>query len=440
MTSGLGLFRDRIDAGQRLADALRPYHGSDAVVLGIPRGGVPVAAEVARLLGLPLDIVVARKLGAPGQPELAIGAVTANGGLYLNHDLIRDLGVDQAYLDSAVERKRAEARDRESRFRGGRPGPALAGRIAIVVDDGLATGATIRAAVQSVRHAGPAKLVVAVPVGAIESCASLRSEVDELVCLWTPDDFMAVGQFYDDFSPTEDDEVERILRAASTHTPDTDTAREITFQNRRGRRLAGTLLLPRAVERPPVVVFAHGFNSSRRSSRNLMIAERLVASGLAAFLIDFTGHGDSEGEIREATVKQMADDLRSAIDHISAEAAVDAGRIGLSGSSSGGIVSVIEAARDERVRVLVLRSVPAGDLFEPAAHIRATTLVIAGEADIPIVEEDRALAEVISGPHRFEVVAHAGHLFEGPGEMERVSDLSVGWFVSHLRADTRSTT
>jgi len=433
-------FRDRIDAGQRLADALRPYQRGDAVVLGIPRGGVPVAAEVARILGLPLDVVVARKLGAPGQQELAIGAVTANGGLYLNHDLIRDLGVNQAYLDSEVERKRAEARDRERRFRGGRPSPALASRIAIVVDDGLATGATIRAAVQSVRHAGPSKLIVAVPVGAPESCASLRSEVDELVCLWIPDDFMAVGQFYDDFSPTKDDEVERILRAASSHTPATDATREVTFRNSRGRRLVGTLLLPHAVERPPVVLFAHGFNSSRRSSRNLMIAERLVTSGIAAFLIDFTGHGDSEGDIHDATVEQMTDDLRSAIDYISTETAVDAEYIGLSGSSSGGIVSILEAAHDERVHVLVLRSVPAGDLFEPAARIRATTLVIAGEADIPIVEEDRALAEVIAGPHRFEVIPHAGHLFEGPGEMERVSDLSVDWFVSHLRAHVQAAT
>ena len=167
-----------------------------------------------------------------------------------------------------------------------------------------------------------------------------------------------------------------------------------------------------------------------------MIAERLVASGIAAFLIDFTGHGDSEGDIRDATVEQMADDLRSAIDYISTEAAVDAERIGLSGSSSGGIVSTPEAAGDERVRVLVLRSVPAEDLFEAAARIRATTLVIAGANDIPIVEEDRALADAIAGPHHFDVVPHAGHLFEGPGEMERVADLSVDWFVSHLRADT----
>lgn len=428
------LFRNRIDAGQRLAESLKGYQGSDAVVLGIPRGGVPVAAEVARSLGLPLDVAVARKLGAPGQPELAIGACTANGGLYLNDDLIHDLGVGEAYLDREVERKRAEARDRELRFRGGRPSPALTGRIVILVDDGLATGATIRAAVQSVRRAGPSKLVAAVPVGAPESCASLRGEVDELVCLWEPDGFMAVGQFYRDFSPTEDDEVERILREASR-----DTHREVTFRNSRGRRLAGTLLLPRDAERPPVVLFAHGFNSSRRSSRNLMIAERLVASGIAAFLIDFTGHGDSEGDIRDATVEQMADDLRSAIDYISAEAAVDAERIGLSGSSSGGIVSAREAAWDERVRVLVLRSVPAEDLFEAAARIRATTLVIAGANDIPIVEEDRALADVIAGPHHFDVVPHAGHLFERPGEMERVTDLSVDWFVSHLRADMRPT-
>jgi putative phosphoribosyl transferase len=207
-------FRDRIDAGQRLARQLEAYRGKDALVIGIPRGGVPVAAEVARLLDADLDIVVARKLGAPGFPELAIGAVTANGGQFLNDNVISELGVSPEYLGKAIEAQTAEARQREERFRGGRPAPRFAGRTVIIVDDGLATGATMRASVRSVRARGPARLVVAVPVGAPESCDALRSEADEVVCSYQPEEFWAVGYYYQHFDPVEDDEVNAILGEA----------------------------------------------------------------------------------------------------------------------------------------------------------------------------------------------------------------------------------
>jgi putative phosphoribosyl transferase len=208
------LFSDRKDAGRLLASHLTMYRDRDALVLGIPRGGVPVAAEVALALNAEMDIIVARKLGSPVSAELAIGAVTANGGRYLNEEAIRELDVSDDYLVRVTEVERAEARRREDRFRGSMPAPVSKDRIVILVDDGLATGATMRAAVRSALKAEPARLVVAVPVGPAHTCRELLREVDEVVCPYQPEPFWAVGLFYRDFAPTEDSEVEVILREA----------------------------------------------------------------------------------------------------------------------------------------------------------------------------------------------------------------------------------
>ncbi len=208
------VFKDRKEAGEVLAQCLAPYRDTGALVLGIPRGGVPVAAEVARGLHAELDIIVARKLGSPLSPELAIGAVTANGGRFLNDEVIRDLAVSDEYLARVTEAEMQEARRREERFRGPRPAPVLRDRVVILVDDGLATGATMRAAVRSVRRAAPARVVVAVPVAPPQTCAVLREEADEVVCPYQPEAFWAIGMFYFDFRPIEDAEVATILEEA----------------------------------------------------------------------------------------------------------------------------------------------------------------------------------------------------------------------------------
>lgn len=205
-------YRDRTDAGRALAEGLGAYRGKDVLILGIPRGGVPVAAEVARGLNADLDVIVARKLGARAQPELAIGAVTANGGEFLNKEILDYVGASEDYVQCVRAEQMQEALRRETRFRGDRPAERISGRVVIVVDDGLATGATMRAAVRSVRRHRPARLVVAVPVGSRDACAALREEADEVVCLSTPEPFAAVGYFYQNFEPTEDAQVESILR------------------------------------------------------------------------------------------------------------------------------------------------------------------------------------------------------------------------------------
>jgi putative phosphoribosyl transferase len=210
-------FHDRQAAGRRLGERLASMRGPDVVVLGLPRGGVAVAAEVARALGAPLDVVVVRKVGVPGQPELAMGAVGEGGVLVVDERVVRLAHVAPEELEQAAGRERAELESRVRRFRSSRPAVALAGRTAVLVDDGVATGSTARAACSVVRALGAARIVLAVPVCARPSSRMLASVADDLVCLQTPRDFAAVGQFYVDFSPTTDDEVVELLeRARST--------------------------------------------------------------------------------------------------------------------------------------------------------------------------------------------------------------------------------
>ncbi len=213
------LFEDRRDAGRRLAERLAPYAEERPVVFALPRGGVPVGAEVSRSLGAPLEVIVSRKLGAPGQPEFGIGAVTPGGVRVLNERTVRALGIEEDYLQMVSTRELAEAERRLRLFRGeGRPYPDLEGRTAILVDDGLATGVTARAALLALRRMNPQRLVLAVPVCAVQTAELLRPETDELICLLAPADLEAVGLWYRNFEQTSDEEVVRLLEQARRST------------------------------------------------------------------------------------------------------------------------------------------------------------------------------------------------------------------------------
>ncbi len=207
-------FRDRRDAGRRLADEVARLRLDDPLVLGLPRGGVPVAAEVAERLGAPLDVLLVRKVGAPGNPEYGLGAVGEGGVEILHDEAMRRLAVDRHDLEPTIERERRELEQRLQRWRGSTRSLTASGRTVVLVDDGIATGVSATAAIQVLRHVGVATLVLAVPVAPPETVHRMRREVDELVALETPRDFMAVGTFYDDFRQVTDDEVTQLLAAA----------------------------------------------------------------------------------------------------------------------------------------------------------------------------------------------------------------------------------
>jgi putative phosphoribosyl transferase len=208
----MALFEDRAEAGRRLAAELSPYAGrDDVVVLALPRGGVPVAYEVAKALGAMLDVFVVRKLGVPGHEELAMGAIATGGTLVLNEGVVRDLRVPQHKIDDVATREGIELERREREYRGARPPVDVRGLTVILIDDGLATGATMRAAVQALRRQEPRRVIVAVPTGAPDTCESIGREVDEIVCAETPTPFLGVGMWYVNFSQTTDDEVKRLL-------------------------------------------------------------------------------------------------------------------------------------------------------------------------------------------------------------------------------------
>ncbi len=214
------LFADRADAGRRLAGELRDYAGrDDLIVLALPRGGVPVAHEVARRLGAPLDVLLVRKLGAPGQPELAIGAIASGGIIVLNDQVIEALEVDDEQIERARSEELVELERRERVFRGDAPYPDLRGKTVILIDDGLATGASMRAAIAGVATLDPTAIVVAVPVAARETCDELRGKVDRVVCLETPVPFRGVGLWYDDFRQTTDEEVRELLARSRNAAP-----------------------------------------------------------------------------------------------------------------------------------------------------------------------------------------------------------------------------
>ena len=312
-------FRDREEAGQALAGMLLEYAGrDDVIVLALPRGGVPVAYEVATALGAPLDVFLVRKLGAPGHEELAMGAIASGGVVVMNDEVVKAMSVKADDILDAIAEERRELARREAAYRDGRPPADVRGKTVILIDDGLATGSTMRAAVTALRQQGPARIVVAVPIGASSTCSEFQAITDDCICVFTPEPFRAVGLWYEDFSQTEDDEVAELLaraRGASEtghptgpdadpdepgppssttvppsgrprmNDPDTPNLDEPEVAIPAGRRtVRGTLSRPRGAS--AVVVFAHGSGSGRFSPRNQYVAQVLQEAGLATLLLD----------------------------------------------------------------------------------------------------------------------------------------------------------
>ncbi|MBN2112901.1 MAG: dienelactone hydrolase family protein [Acidimicrobiia bacterium] len=425
------MFRDRRHAGAALGERVRALGLARPVVLGLPRGGVVVAAEVAQALGAPLDVLVVRKLGAPGNPELGIGAIAEGGIAVHNEDLIARLGVSRAALEAVSRREEAELERRTRAYRRGRPPLSLEGRTAVVVDDGLATGYTARAAVAAARARGAAGVVLAVPVAAPETAAEFEALVDRVVCVEIPGFLFAVGASYEDFSQTGDAEVERLLTAMSA--PEGPEVREVRVDG-------GGIDLPGIWSVPPeargVVLFAHGSGSSRHSPRNRAVAEALQRVGLATLLFDLLISGEDADRAVVFDIPLLGERLSAATDWLRRACREAAGLpVGYFGASTGAGAALWAAAGDPAVAAVVSRG-GRPDLAAPRlARVTAPTLLIVGGRDPLVLDLNREAQQALGPSCRVEVLPGATHLFEEPGALEEVARLAGEWFLRWMSPD-----
>jgi len=427
-------FRDRREAGRRLAERLSGLRAASPLVLGLPRGGVPVAFEVAEALDAPLDVLVVRKLGVPFQPELGMGAVGEGGVRVLNPDVLHQARVTEAQLAEVEARERAAVEERATRLRRGRTAVPLAGRTVVIVDDGLATGGTARAAVHVARARGAERVILAVPVAPAETVAALRADADEVVAIETPEPFFAIGGWYSDFSPTSDTEVVELLRAARGHEDGAgadervDEAIDIP---------AGPASLPGDLTIPPgatgLVLFAHGSGSGRRSPRNQAVARALNDAGLGTLLFDLLTPAEESDRANVFDIPLLATRLGAAAAWSSDDEHAAGLPIGFFGASTGAGAALWAAGEPgSPARAIVSRGGRpdlAGGRLEA---VRAPTLLIVGGRDEAVLEMNRDAARHLNVEHRIEVVPGATHLFEEPGALEAVADLTARWFCDHL--------
>lgn len=429
------LFTDRAAAGQQLAQALRHLAKEHPVVLGLPRGGVPVAFEVAQALGAPLDVVVVRKLGVPYHPELGFGAIGEDGVKVISEDIVRRAGVSEQDIASVERTEQDELARRARAFRTDRPRIPLAGRTVILVDDGIATGATAEAACEVVREHGAARVVLAVPVAPPGAVEQLGATADDVICLSQPELFSAVGEWYRDFSQTADEEVVALLaRAAHRETEHGDASprRPVRATEARvpadGLALAGELALPE--DAGAVVVFAHGSGSSRHSPRNRAVANGLNRAGLGTLLFDLLVPEEEDDRAYVFDIGTLARRLTHATRWLRDRVDVP---IGYFGASTGAAAALrAAAAPDADVGAVVSRG-GRPDLAGPGlGDVRAPTLLIVGGHDEQVLDLNRQAQAELRCENRLEVVPGATHLFEERGALDTVTGLARDWFTRHL--------
>ncbi|MFC4058214.1 phosphoribosyltransferase family protein [Planomonospora corallina] len=426
------MFVDRRDAGARLAERLRGHlTGADAVVVGLPRGGVPVAFEVARVLGAPLDVIVVRKLGVPSQPELGFGAIGEGGVRVVNDDVVRAAYLTAEDMAEVEERERAELERRARRFRGDRPAVDLRGRTVVVVDDGIATGGTARAACLVARAHGASRVVLAIPIGAPDAVESLREAADEVVCLHTPADLFAIGAWYTDFDQTSDAQVVELLRRADSVSVSV-SAFAADVEVEAGRvRLPGRLAVPEGAA--GTIVFVHGSGSSRHSPRNRQVATALYRAGLATLLFDLLTPDEELDRENVFDVPLLADRLIRVTGWLRGRREVAGLPVGYFGASTGAAAALWAAAvPDGDVAAVVSRGGRPDLAGERLPAVRAATLLIVGGHDEVVLDLNRAAQRRLQCEKSLRIVPGATHLFEEPGALETVAEFARDWFTAHL--------
>jgi len=407
-----------------LAQELAPLVAERPIVVGLPRGGVPVAFEVARALDLPLDVIVVRKVGVPFQPEVGVGAVGEDGVRILDTDMIRRLGIAPNELAAVEERERAEVVRRATRLRTGLPPVPLEGRVVIIVDDGIATGGTARTAVAVARAHGAARVIVAAPVASREAVALLAKEADAVICPEQPELFGAVGAYYSDFSAVSEDQVVALLAASRV----LDGGVRVPLD---GVSLDGDLSVPPAAR--GLIVFAHGSGSSRHSPRNRFVAQVLNEGGLATLLLDLLTTDEALDRSNVFDIDMLTQRLIAAVDWASDAPRTAALPVGLFGASTGAAGALRAAAlMPDRVDAVVSRGGRPDLAGSALAAVRAPALLIVGGRDDVVLGLNEDAAEQLTCEHQLVVVPGATHLFEEPGTLETAAGLARAWFLRHL--------
>jgi putative phosphoribosyl transferase len=407
------------------------------VVLGLPRGGVPVAFEVAQALDAPLDVIVVRKLGVPFQPELAMGAIGEGGIRVENADVMRSAALTEADLEASEERERSELERRAREYRSGRPRIDLRARVAVIVDDGIATGSTARAACQVARAQGAAGVVVAAPVASRLALAELSSVADDVLVVASPEPFYAVGEWYRDFSQTSDAEVVELLQRSAGSRAERTIDRPLVHVDEDVSIPAGTADLLGLVTTPvaPVgtVIFAHGSGSGRHSPRNRMVAGLLNEGGMATVLVDLLSPKEERDRSNVFDIRLLAERLGDVGRWVATRADLAGSALGYFGASTGAAAALWAAAQpDSEVSALVLRG-GRPDLAAPVlSAVTAPTLLIVGGRDETVLSLNETAQAELRCPNRLVVVPGATHLFEEPGALETVATHALEWFTAYL--------
>ncbi|WP_444960455.1 phosphoribosyltransferase family protein [Nocardiopsis sp. M1B1] len=439
-------FADRSEAGRRLAERVRPFAVDEPLVLALPRGGVPVGAELALRLGADFDVLMVRKIGLPGHPEMGVGAVSEDGRVLYDDRALARLHVPRQALSDTVAAERDELDRRRRVYRGERPPPRIAGRDCVVVDDGVATGGTARAALRMVRQAGPARLVLAVPVASPEAVALLREEADALVVLSAPDNFRAVGEWYRDFGQLSDDHVTAIL-AENAHTrPRSGRTRHVRVPVG-GVHLDGDLTVP--AETRGAVVMAAG--EGRADERWRSVASVLGQAGYATLLMDLlTERERSSGSSDNAPDNGLvngpdaasgvgADELGERLGAAAAWLRRTAGTadepLGLLASGDAAASALVAAARHPRDVAAVVAHGGRIDVAEASLpDVRASVLVLLEGDDSFLRELGEWTRARIGGSTDLRVVSGAERLLRDSREWRRVAAEALDWFDRHLDA------
>lgn len=415
------IFRDRTEAGKLLVRHL-PGVPPDALVIGLPRGGVPVAAEVARMLRLDLDVVVARKVGVPGQPELAMGAVCEGGIRVTNDQIVHESGVTDEQLALAEHEQQRVVAQRAATYRGGRTPPDVSGRVVVIVDDGLATGATARAACLFARTHGARRIVLAVPVAPRGWEADLGAYADDCVAVSTPSPFGSVGSWYGDFPEVTDDEVEAIMSGSGTRVI------RSSFIVRTGA--ADAIDVDVTVPRSPVgcVVFVHGSGSGRMSPRNRLVADSLQQEGFATVLFDLLAAVEAGPDGNGPDLDLLAGRVLSVVDWVARQEWSRGLPVSVFGSSTGAAVALRAVVkRPEAIGAVVSRGGRVDLTGDDLAHVACPVLMLVGSEDREVLRLNQEAGRRLTCPHALVVVPGAGHLFEEPGALELVARRAGEW-------------